>query len=175
MGPVQSDLVEWLDPPVDMTQELEEEQPQAAHQAVAMDTDTPEAAPIEPPQGGELVQATQSPTTECDLGQEDMEVADEYQVSLHATDKEAYGLFGSQAGDQSPITLQDERTLLPSEESSKTSPGVTTGMAALDVRAEDDSSTTVSLVSDLLRDTTRRLRPVYLDSGESNRETLKKW
>ena len=57
-GPTQSDL----DPPVDMTQELQEEQPQAAPQAapkaVVMDTDTPEAALVEPPQGGELVQAT---------------------------------------------------------------------------------------------------------------------
>ena len=69
-GPTQSDLVESLDPSVDMTQELE-----------AMDMDTPEAALVEPPQGDELAQATQMPTEEGDLGQEEMEVADEDRVS----------------------------------------------------------------------------------------------
>ena len=49
-GPAQGDLVELLDPPVDLTQELAEEQLQAAPQAVSMDTDSSEAALIEPPQ-----------------------------------------------------------------------------------------------------------------------------
>ena len=64
--------------------------------------------------------------------------------SPHATDEEADGLFDSQAGDQSPITLQDEQTLLPAEESDEMSPGVATGMAALNVGAEGDTSTTSS-------------------------------
>ena len=70
-GPTRSDLVESLNPPVDMTQELELEQPQAAPQAVAMDMDTHEPALVVPPRGDESAQATQTPTEEGNLGQEE--------------------------------------------------------------------------------------------------------
>ena len=141
-GPAQVDLVELLDPPVDLTQELAEEQLHAAPQAVSMDTDSSEAALVEPPQESEL--ATQSSPLGSDLGHDDMEVGEDERVVIHASDEEADGLFGSQAGGQSPISAQDEEVLLPIGESSDASPGVATGMAALEVRAEDDSSTTTA-------------------------------
>ena len=78
------------------------------------------------------------------MGHDEMEVGEDDRVVIHASDEEADGLFGSQAGGQSPISAQDEEALLPIGESSDASPGVTTGMAALEVRAEDDSSTTTA-------------------------------
>ena len=144
-GPTQVDLVELLDPPVDLTQELAEEQLQAAPQAVSMETDSSEAALVEPPQ--ESGSAPQSSPPGGDLGHDEMEVGEDERVVIHASDDEADKLFGGQAGDQSPISAQDDEVLLPTEETgerSDASPGVATSMAALEVGAEDDSSTTTA-------------------------------
>ena len=141
-GPAQVDLVELLDPPVDLTQELAKEQLQAAPQAVSMDTDSSEAALAEQPQGSEL--ATQSPPPGSDLGPDEMEDVEDERVVIHASDDEADDLFGSQAGGQSPISAQDDEVLLPIGERSDTSPGVAARMATLEVRAKDDSSTTTA-------------------------------
>ena len=151
-GPAQVDLLELLDPPVDLTQELAEEQLQAAPQAVSMDTDSSEAAPTEPPRESEVATqppqerelVTQSPPPGSDLGPDEMEVVEDERVVIHASDNEADDLFGSQTGSQSPISAQDDEVLLPIGEHGDTSPGVAAGMATLEVRAEDDSSNTTA-------------------------------